>query len=146
MTLCVRASSAGSTKTTGKRIRKQRKNNPERNIGELVLELGQGLEIRRVKLDDLIEQDINARYMPPKMFERMASTIKRDIRLESLPFCALTDKGIEVVSGHHRTRAGRTAGLEEIHVIVDATGLTRDQIKAKQLAHNSISGLDSIFP
>ena len=52
-------------------------------------------------------------------------------------------KGIEIVSGHHRVRAARQAEIYEIFVILDVTGLSRDRIKAKQLAHNSIDGYDN---
>jgi len=110
---------------------------------ERLLDLGAGLELWRVPIDELIEQDVNARAMAKGMFDRLAGTVGRDQRLESLPLCALTARGVEIVSGHHRTRAARQAGLTEIHAIVDTTGLTSDQIKAKQLAHNRIQGEDN---
>jgi hypothetical protein len=110
--------------------------------GRSLLALDGGLEIWRVPLDDLREQDKNARVMDPQAMERLEQTFKRDGRLENLPFCALTDRGVEVVSGHHRTRAARSSGMKEIFVLVDTTGLTRDQITAKQLAHNAIEGRD----
>lgn len=109
---------------------------------EKMLDLGNQLELWKVRLDELIEQDENARAMPKAMMDRLADTIGRDQRLESLPFCALTDRGVEVVSGHHRTRSARKAGMEEIYVLVDVSGLTPAQIAAKQLAHNSIQGDD----
>ena len=77
------------------------------------------------------------------MFERLAQTIARDKRLESLPLCAKTDRGLEIVSGHHRTRAATAAGLSELFTLVDVTGLTWSQIAAKQLAHNAIEGQDN---
>ena len=46
------------------------------------------------------------------------------------------------MSGHHRIKSARAAGLKEIVVIVDVSGLSRSQIAAKQLAHNAISGFD----
>lgn len=77
------------------------------------------------------------------MFERLTENIKNDGRLESLPFCAVTEKGVEIVSGHHRVRAARQAELFDIHCIVDVTGMSRDRIKSKQLSHNSIDGFDN---
>lgn len=112
---------------------------------ERLLDLGQGLAIWRVHIDDLHEQEVNARFQTPAMFDRLKSTIGRDARLEALPFAALTDPDtcrLEVVSGHHRTRAARAAGLDYVHVVADETGLSRDEISAKQLAHNAISGQD----
>jgi hypothetical protein len=57
--------------------------------------------------------------------------------------CAKTERGLEIISGHHRVRAATAAGITEIFVIVDVTGLTRSQIAAKQLAHNAIEGQDN---
>ena len=108
-----------------------------------ILELGNGLELWKVHPSTLREQDVNARAMPKAMFERLAQTIARDSRLESLPLCAKTERGLEIVSGHHRVRAATAAGISEMFVLVDVTGLTRSQIAAKQLAHNAIEGQDN---
>jgi len=81
--------------------------------------------------------------MSKPMFERLSQTIARDKRLESLPLCAKTERGLEIVSGHHRVRAATAAGLSEMFVLVDVAGLTRSQIAAKQLAHNAIEGQDN---
>ena len=106
------------------------------------VQLEKGLELWKVSLDELREQDLNARVMSDAMFRRLTETIERDERLEALPFCAVTDRGIEIVSGHHRMRAARSAGMKETWALVDVSGLTQSQIKAKQLAHNAISGVD----
>jgi ParB-like chromosome segregation protein Spo0J len=47
---------------------------------------------------------------------------------------------IEIISGHHRTRAARAAELFYVPCLVDETGLGPDPVKAKQLAHNAIAG------
>ena len=44
---------------------------------------------------------------------------------------------------HHRVRAATAASISEMFVLVDVTGLSRSQIAAKQLAHNSIEGQDN---
>ncbi len=111
-------------------------------VSRKVLELGNGLELWEVDPTEVREQDVNARAMTKEMFDRLKTTIARDQRLESLPLCALTDRGIEVISGHHRLRAALAAALPKMFVLMDVTGLTRDQIAAKQLAHNSIEGTD----
>src|SRR6266481_3076859 len=84
-----------------------------------ILELGNGLELWKVHPSTLREQDVNARSMPKAMFERLAQTIARDKRLESLPLCAKTERGLELVSGHHRARAATAAGISEMFVLVD---------------------------
>jgi hypothetical protein len=108
-----------------------------------------GLEIWEVSLTDLKEQDKNARVMDPTMFKRLVENIKHDSRLESLPFVSMTqaeDKppAFEVISGHHRLRAARTAGLDRVAVLVDTTGMNRSQLVSKQLAHNAIQGDDDV--
>lgn len=109
-------------------------------MAEKVLELGQGLELWKAQVEELREQDVNAQSMTKEAFDRLQTTIGRDSRLESLPFCALIDDHLEIVSGHHRVRAARSAGISDIFILVDVTGLTPDQVKAKQLAHNAITG------
>ncbi|RJX18517.1 MAG: chromosome partitioning protein ParB [Ammonifex sp.] len=114
----------------------------EGQVYEKIIELGQGLSIARVVLDNLREQDVNARTMNPAMFKQLVANVKKRGSLESLPFCALVNGRVEIISGHHRSRAAREAGLKEITVLLDESGLSRSQIAAKQLAHNSISGFD----
>lgn len=110
---------------------------------EKMLDIGSGLKIAKVNIEELREQDLNARSMNASMFERLTANIKKDNRLESLPFVAETDKGLEIISGHHRVRACRTAGITEVYVILDDTGLDRDSIMSKQLSHNSLQGEDN---
>jgi len=125
--------------------KKKREPKPTASVTEpqKILELGNGLELWKVHPSSLREQDVNARSMPKAMFERLAQTIARDKRLESLPLCAKTERGLEIISGHHRVRAATAAGISEMFVLVDVTGLTRSQIAAKQLSHNSIEGEDN---
>src|SRR5438094_1885594 len=107
------------------------------------MELSSCRELWKCNPSTLREQYVNARSMPKAMFERLSQTIGRDKRLESLPLCAKTERGLELISGHHRTRAATAAGLTEMFTLVDVTGLSRSQIAAKQLAHNAIEGTDN---
>jgi len=107
----------------------------------VLADLGYGVVVAKVDVSIIREQDKNAHLMKPEMFRQLSENIKKRGGLESLPFCALTDK-IEIISGHHRLRAAKEAGLKEIIVLLDTTGLTRSQIAAKQLAHNAINGFD----
>ena len=113
----------------------------------ILLDLGNGMSIATAKISSLKEQSQNARLMPKEMFNTLVRNIQNRKQLESLPYCALCDDGggkshVEIVSGHHRVRAARSAGMSEIHILLDTTGLTRSKIIAKQLAHNSIAGDD----
>lgn len=91
--------------------------------------------------DDLREQDLNANVMPPEMFNALVTNIEKNTALESIPLIA-NRKGRdqkEIVSGHHRVRAARDAGIKG-GLVLWYKDLTDDEIRAKQLAHNSISG------
>lgn len=106
------------------------------------LDLGNGMLIKQVHIDSLREQDINPRILPNTAMRQLIKNIGNRGMPESLPYCVQTDKGIEIVSGHHRVRAARAADLVEIYILLDTSGLSRDEIKAKQIAHNTISGFD----
>ena len=107
-----------------------------------IADAGEGLCIARAEIKFLREQDINAHIMNPTMFRQLAENIKKRNALESLPFCAVVKDHIEIVSGHHRVKAAREAGLTEILILLDTSGLSRSAIVAKQLAHNFINGYD----
>jgi len=106
------------------------------------VQLAENMEVRIVKITDLREQEINAQVMAPREFERLTENIRQRGALESLPYVAQPggEGPLQIVSGHHRTRAARLAGLEEIPVIVDTSKMTRSQIVAKQIAHNALVG------
>ena len=80
---------------------------------EVVADMGHGLVIAKVKLSDIREQDINARIMKTEMQKQLTDNIKKRGQLESLPFCALIDERIEVISGHHRVRSAKDSGVIE---------------------------------
>ena len=113
-----------------------------RQLYELIYDMWTGLVIAKVKIDDLKEQDINARIMKKEMQDQLTANIKNRGQLESLPFLVLKDGKLEIVSGHHRIKSARAAGMKELIVIIDVSGLSRSKIAAKQLAHNAISGID----
>ena len=90
----------------------------------------------------LREQTINARILPPADHAVLVRNIRKRGKLESVPYCVLTEKYIEIVSGHHRLRAASEAGLKNALVLLDIKPKTRSEIVAKQLAHNRLSGFD----
>lgn len=111
-------------------------------MAERLASVGDNLELYKVHVDELREQDVNARVMPPEMFERLTETVRNENRLEQLPFTVARDGHFEVISGHHRLRAARSAGLTEVFVLADTRDLPRSKVVAKQLAHNAIGGTD----
>lgn len=109
---------------------------------ELLAEVGPNLQLFKVSVDEVREQDVNARVMAPEAFERLTENIKKESRLESLPFTVARGNYFELVSGHHRIRAARAAGLTELFILADTRQLDRSMVVAKQIAHNKISGQD----
>ena len=109
---------------------------------EKIYDMGTGLIIAKVSLDKVREQDINARIMKKEMQDQLTANIKNRGQLESLPLLAEKDGVLEIVSGHHRIKSAKAAGLKEIVAIIDISGLSRSKIASKQLAHNAISGFD----
>ena len=108
----------------------------------VIYDMGSGLVIAKAQIDKVKEQDINARIMKNEMQDQLTANIMKRGQLESLPFFVLNNGKLEIISGHHRVKSARAAGLKEIIAIIDVSGLTRSQIAAKQLAHNAISGFD----
>ena len=115
---------------------------------EVLCEAGENMVLVRANRSEIREQDVNARVHAPEMLERLAANIANEKRLESVPFGVLRGDGagtplhIELISGHHRVRAATIAGVDDFLVLADKRDLSREQIIAKQLAHNSIQGRD----
>ena len=109
---------------------------------EVIYDMGSGLVIAKVSIDKVKEQDLNARVMKNEMQDQLTANIAKRGQLESLPYLVDAEGTLEIISGHHRIKSARAAGLKEFIAIVDLSGLTRSQIAAKQLAHNAISGFD----
>lgn len=109
---------------------------------EVIYDMGTGLVIAKVNIDKVKEQDINARIMKKEMQDQLTANIKNRGQLESIPFLALRDGKLEIISGHHRIKSARAAGMKEIICLIDTTGLTKSKVAAKQLAHNALSGFD----
>jgi hypothetical protein len=99
------------------------------------------LILKVVPVEALTEQKVNPRSMPQKMFDQMIDNVKNTGQLESVPLCAQVGEELHIISGHHRTRAARAAGIKYILVLL-FLGLEDSRVKAKQLAHNNISGSD----
>lgn len=98
-------------------------------------------KIAVVSPDVCYAQDLNARYMTPEMLDNLAHNIKADGTLESTPLVYEVNGGYKIVSGHHRIEAARKAGLKQIMVMVTSIK-DENQLRAKQLSHNAITGID----
>jgi hypothetical protein len=107
---------------------------------ERVVDLGDDMALALVKVASLREQDINAQVMQPETFERLVENVRARGALESMPYCYLPGRIIEVISGHHRVRSARAAEKKQIWVLVDLLAMTLSQVRSKQIAHNELSG------
>ena len=112
------------------------------NRYQVIADMGSGLQIVKGPISFLQEQDVNARIMKDQMQDQLTANIQKRGQLESLPYVALIDGKLKIISGHHRVKSARAAGIKEIFYILDVSGLTRSQEASKQLAHNAINGFD----
>lgn len=124
--------------------------NGDELVFEKVLELnqyGESLGIWKVDIERCREQDKNARVMDKAVFEQLKSNIADSKSLESLPYGYIKSNSsgnleFHIISGHHRVRAARSANIKIIYVLATQDDLSNDEIVAKQLAHNALSGSD----
>lgn len=107
---------------------------------EKVAVLDGGLEVWKLDIAALKEQDVNAQVMDKRRMRILTSNIKNRGALESLPYVYKKGDGFEIVSGHHRVRAANAAGMEQVYALVETNELTKSQIVSKQIAHNELVG------
>lgn len=105
------------------------------------LVLPSGLRLYYAQLDELVEQDVNPRSMPQQMFDQLVENVQGVGGLESLPLCVRIAERRLIISGHHRVRAARAAGVAHLLVLLYEE-LSPSRVKSKQLAHNTINGQD----
>jgi hypothetical protein len=106
--------------------------------------LGYPFKLAVVPLDRLALLDKNARFMPHEMFKNLVDNIKRDQGLSSVPFCWYDGEKYHVLSGNHRVKGARAAGLTQILILYDDRPITRQEFIARQLSHNALSGKDDM--
>lgn len=88
----------------------------------------------------------NARYMKSAMFKQLVANVRGDGGLSSVPLCHKAEDGIlDVLSGNHRVMAAQEAGIEETLVLYIDRPLEHDELVARQLSHNAISGEDDLL-
>ena len=110
----------------------------EKNIK--IAELDGGLEIWKLVISNLKEQDINAQVMDDRRMKILTSNIKNRGALESLPYILKQGDTFSIISGHHRVRAANAAGMKTLYGLVETNTLTKSQVVSKQIAHNELVG------
>lgn len=91
------------------------------------------------------EAELNANQMSEQAFNRLVANIKQSGGLSSAIGCYRKEDGrFVIISGHHRYRACVKLRYKEVPVIyADENDLTKDEIIALQLSHNSLHGDDN---
>ncbi len=116
------------------------------------------LGLALVSPGDLKLLDDNARFMRNETFKQLVANIERDGFLASLPFCWRYEirqdgpylEGDEpryeylVLSGNHRVKAAKAAGLEKIVILYTWAELSEQERIAIQLSHNALVGEDDL--
>jgi hypothetical protein len=91
---------------------------------------------------DLLEK--NARFMRVEQYKRLVENIRRDGCLTSVPFAIRHGERYTILSGNHRVKAAKDAGLTEVTLLYTDRELTHAQQVAIQLSHNAIAGQDDM--
>ena len=90
----------------------------------------------------------NARFMKHPTFAQLRKNIAEDGILSSVPLChelgAGPESELECLSGNHRVKAAKDAGLTEIMLLYTDQEMSHAQQVAIQLAHNAIAGQDDL--
>lgn len=106
---------------------------------------GEAVKVWHEQVDprELIPAEVNAHFMPKGKYELLVKTIRETGVLEQWPFVWKgADGKLHIISGHNRTRAAIDAEVFEVDVTVTDEGLSPDELRSKQLAHNAIFGED----
>ena len=97
-----------------------------------------------VPIDMIDDAELNANMMSDDDFNQLVENIGRS-GLSSVPTCYKRENGrFTIISGHHRVHACRKKGFTEIGILYALESeLTKDEIVAIQLSHNSLHGTDN---
>ena len=102
-------------------------------------------KVEKVSLEQIVPAELNANEMSEKDFQQLCENIGIS-GLSSVPACYRreSDGKFVIISGHHRVRAAEKDGYTEIYIIyAEEKDLTKDEIVAIQLSHNSLHGEDN---
>lgn len=102
------------------------------------------LRVAVVPIDQCDFLEKNARFMRVEQYRRLVENIRRDGCLTSVPFAVKRGERYYILSGNHRVKAAKDAGLTEVPVLYTDRELTRAQQVAIQLSHNAIAGQDDL--
>lgn len=98
----------------------------------------------KVSIDLIDDAELNANVMSEEEFNQLTENIGVS-GLSSVPTCYKRENGrFTIISGHHRVHSCRKIGFKKIGILyVLEEELTKDEITAIQLSHNSLHGSDN---
>lgn len=101
-------------------------------------------KIKSVNVSDIVGAKLNANSMSKKLYAQLVENIRKS-GLSSTISCYLRkeDKKYVIISGHHRYKACVQLGYNTLNILyANEDDLTRDEIIAIQLSHNTLHGDD----
>ncbi|WP_449246642.1 hypothetical protein [Desulfarculus baarsii] len=94
-----------------------------------------------LKLLEELDGRANARFMTKETFDVLVEGVSRT-GLSSMPFCYFDGTDQIVLSGNHRVKAARSAGVPKVLFLYTDREMSREEQIAVQLAHNQVTGQD----
>lgn len=95
---------------------------------------------RVVNIREISESPLNAQVMEEEDFNRLVENLRKDkILTSSVLLMRYGENGLMCISGHHRIKAAKKAGIKEVPALIidEVDESTRVRL---QLAHNDIHG------
>lgn len=102
-------------------------------------------KVEKVSIEEIVPAELNANEMSEKDFLQLCNNIGVS-GLSSVPTCYRreADGKYVLISGHHRVKAAEKDGYTQIYIMyAEEKDLTKDEIIAIQLSHNSLHGEDN---
>lgn len=97
-------------------------------------------EIKKVNFRSIVEADINPQQMNQSDFQRLVKSIKKDgILTSTILLHEIGEDKYQCISGHHRIKAAKKAGLKESDRII-LKNIDKSTAIRLQLQHNDIHG------
>jgi len=99
---------------------------------------------KTVPIEDIAPTEVNANRMDEASFQRLVDNISKSGLSSSIACYKRTDDGkYVIISGNHRYKACVSLGYSTLTIIyADEEDMTKDEILAVQLSHNSLHGSD----
>lgn len=100
-------------------------------------------KVKEVELSEIVPTEVNANAMDKKDFDKLVRNIKKS-GLSSMIACYRNEEGkYVIISGNHRYKACVKIGYSKINILyAEESELTKDEIIALQLSHNTLHGED----